>query len=197
MNIGKNIRILRKNKKMTLKELGSKVNLSEQAIGQYERGDREPNIETLVKIATALDTSLQQLLETNDTSDIDNIRSKTMDAMYSEIQNTINVNDASQAEYIIKMNSLYDKYFFDLLYWKTSRMAPNDFFKFMLSISQINEVIDLDESDIDELSVFFYRIVQLKSTERFALRKIEETSQISNYIEKFEHNYFLKTNNPK
>jgi len=63
LNIGENIRKLRKTHKLTLKGLGSKVNLSEQAIGQYERGDRTPNIDTLNKIAEALDVPLSNLLD--------------------------------------------------------------------------------------------------------------------------------------
>lgn len=62
MNIGENIRKIRKNKKLTLKELGLKVELSEQAVGQYERGDRTPSIEILNRIAIALDISINDLL---------------------------------------------------------------------------------------------------------------------------------------
>ena len=62
MNIGENIRKERKNKKLTLKELGSKVGLSEQAIGQYERGDRTPSTEILIRIANALDVALIDLI---------------------------------------------------------------------------------------------------------------------------------------
>ena len=62
MNIGENIRYIRKKKKLTLKALGIKVGLSEQAIGQYERGDRKASIEVLDKIAAALDVSINDLL---------------------------------------------------------------------------------------------------------------------------------------
>lgn len=63
--IGINIRKFRKEKKMTLKELGLKVNLSEQAIGQYERGERQPSLNTLYHICSALEINLNDLLETN------------------------------------------------------------------------------------------------------------------------------------
>lgn len=63
MSVGEKIRTLRKSKKLTLKALGSKVGLSEQAIGQYERGDRKPSIETLTNIATALEVDLSDILE--------------------------------------------------------------------------------------------------------------------------------------
>ena len=62
MNIGENIRKIRKSKNLIMKELGKKVNLSEQAISQYERGERQPNIEILNKLAKALNTPLSDLL---------------------------------------------------------------------------------------------------------------------------------------
>jgi transcriptional regulator with XRE-family HTH domain len=71
LNIGENIRNIRKNQKLTLKELGIKISLSEQAIGQYERGEREPNIETLNKIANALELSLSDLLQNTEPKQID------------------------------------------------------------------------------------------------------------------------------
>lgn len=61
MNIGENIRKFRKSKKMTLKELGTKVGLSEQAIGQYERGERQPTILILSKISSELNVNLYDI----------------------------------------------------------------------------------------------------------------------------------------
>lgn len=61
--LGINIRNARKSKKMTLKELGDKVNLSEQAIGQYERAERQPSIIMLAEIANALNVGILDLLK--------------------------------------------------------------------------------------------------------------------------------------
>lgn len=62
MNIGIKLRTIRKNNKLTLKQLGELVGLSEQAIGQYERGDRNPSIDILNKIAAALGITVNDLL---------------------------------------------------------------------------------------------------------------------------------------
>ena len=62
MDVGENIRRIRKSKRITMKELGKKVGISEQGIGNYERGDRRPNLNMLNKIADALCTSLEELL---------------------------------------------------------------------------------------------------------------------------------------
>lgn len=59
--IGFNIRRFRKAQKMTLKELGSKINLSEQAIGQYERGQRQPSAKITKALAQALNIPINEL----------------------------------------------------------------------------------------------------------------------------------------
>lgn len=62
MNVGNAIRKIRKNKGLTMKELGMKIGLSEQGIGNYERGDRKPSIEILKKISNALGVTINELL---------------------------------------------------------------------------------------------------------------------------------------
>lgn len=62
MQIGENIRRIRKSKGLTMKELGSIIGISEQGVGNYERGDREPGIDMMNKIAEALDASVNELI---------------------------------------------------------------------------------------------------------------------------------------
>lgn len=76
MNIGIKLRTIRKNNKLTLKQLGELVGLSEQAIGQYERGDRNPSIDILNKIAAALGITVNDLIK-DDTIDITNMNDDT------------------------------------------------------------------------------------------------------------------------
>lgn len=61
MNVGENIRRIRKSKNMTMKELGAKIGITEQGIGNYERGDRNPNLDILNKISDALCISFDEL----------------------------------------------------------------------------------------------------------------------------------------
>lgn len=63
MNTGELIRKHRKEKKITMKELGKIVGVSEQAISQYERGLRNVNLETLIKISKALNVEINALTE--------------------------------------------------------------------------------------------------------------------------------------
>lgn len=61
LNNGDIIRTYRKRKKLTMKELGQKVGVSEQAISQYERSIRTPNVITLQKICMVLNLPIENL----------------------------------------------------------------------------------------------------------------------------------------
>lgn len=63
MKIGKKVRELRKEKKLTLKQLAEWTNLSVSLISQIERAESAASISTLNKIATALNIKLKDLLE--------------------------------------------------------------------------------------------------------------------------------------
>ena len=54
MEIGQSIQEARKKAKLTQKELAEKVGIATITVQQYERGVRTPKIETLQKIAQAL-----------------------------------------------------------------------------------------------------------------------------------------------
>lgn len=58
----KMLRMARKSKGLTMKELGEKVGVSESAISQYETGKREADFETILKIGEVLDCSIDYLL---------------------------------------------------------------------------------------------------------------------------------------
>ena len=55
------LRTLRKAWCLTLKEVSTDLEFSEQCLSQYERGVREPNIDTLLKIAEYYETTIDFL----------------------------------------------------------------------------------------------------------------------------------------
>lgn len=61
MNTGELIRSYRKRKGLTMKELGNKVGVSEQAISQYERSIRTPNVAILRKICSFLNLPVEDV----------------------------------------------------------------------------------------------------------------------------------------
>lgn len=62
MDLGKNMMLIRKKKKLSQAALGKIIGTSGDVIGRYERGDITPSIEAVTKIAEALDVSLDYLI---------------------------------------------------------------------------------------------------------------------------------------
>ena len=62
MPTGSRIKEIRKQKGLTQKQLGEKCGMYESQIRKYENGNANPKVETLKKIAGALEVSLDSLL---------------------------------------------------------------------------------------------------------------------------------------
>lgn len=62
MFAGERLRSLRKEKKMTMKELGSRLKLAESTISGYETGSREPDLDVVNKLADMFEVSTDYLL---------------------------------------------------------------------------------------------------------------------------------------
>lgn len=68
MTLGENIKKIRLENHLKQSELAEMAKISRVAIGNYERGAREPTVETLSKIAKALETTITNLVEFKETS---------------------------------------------------------------------------------------------------------------------------------
>lgn len=64
MTIGERIKVARKERRMTQKQLGAVSGTSETTVKQYERGVRQPRLDQLQRIADALDVPVGELLGT-------------------------------------------------------------------------------------------------------------------------------------
>lgn len=70
MNIGMNIKKIREEKKISMSYLADKLKISKSTISRYESGKREPNLETLNKIAKALGVPIEELLSVPATKEV-------------------------------------------------------------------------------------------------------------------------------
>lgn len=61
--LAKNIERLRTERQMTQEELARRVGVSQPAIAQYERGTATPRLYVTIKLAEALSTSIEKLIE--------------------------------------------------------------------------------------------------------------------------------------
>ncbi|MFR1518585.1 MAG: helix-turn-helix transcriptional regulator [Clostridia bacterium] len=60
--VGKNIKKHRENKKMTQDDLAAKLDVTRQAISNWETEKTQPDIETLQKIAQILEVSIEEII---------------------------------------------------------------------------------------------------------------------------------------
>lgn len=62
MNFPNILKTLRKNKGLTQKELAKIINITDSTVSKYERGDLEPNNETLLELANFFNVSIDYML---------------------------------------------------------------------------------------------------------------------------------------
>lgn len=59
---GRNLKRIRELRQLTQSELGGRARIAPAAVSHFETGQREPSLESLVKLADALEVSLDALL---------------------------------------------------------------------------------------------------------------------------------------
>lgn len=101
MNIGENIRRIRKEKKISSKYIADYIGCSQQAILQYERGERNPSIDILNKIALALEVEINQLCSTE---------SFVTRATFEKFMNDNNLNEKEFIELVKNNPNLTDEF---------------------------------------------------------------------------------------
>lgn len=189
LEIGNRIKEARNEKGLTQKALAEKLDVSTITIQNYENNRRKPSLEMINKISEALDMTFNDLV--NDYSNI-KPRERVINALNNDIKNRIGVELKDEQEYDLKMNSIFEKYFFDLFFWKTSSMDNKTFFKFILSMSTNDSIAFLTDEDIEELAIIFSRLVSLKSAER---ETINNTNKINeNYNDIAKRNFLTSIN---
>lgn len=66
MNFGERLTLVRKRKKLSQADVGKKIGINGDAYGRYERSEVRPTIEMAVKVAQALEVSLDFLTGNSD-----------------------------------------------------------------------------------------------------------------------------------
>lgn len=71
MSFGERLRQLREEKKLTLRELEKEIGITYSSLGKYERNEREPDLDTLEKIANYFGVRVDWLLGRTDIKTFD------------------------------------------------------------------------------------------------------------------------------
>ncbi|MGY0445606.1 helix-turn-helix domain-containing protein [Lactobacillus johnsonii] len=83
------IKEIRQEKKLSQKDLAKKLNISQQAISLYEKGDREPKLETWQKLADFFDVSVSYLQGIGTIRDPEANINTLKDELYKKISSNI------------------------------------------------------------------------------------------------------------
>lgn len=62
-NFGKNLKLLRQEKELSQRELGNHLGVINQTVSFWETGAREPDLDTLIKIANYFNVTIDELLD--------------------------------------------------------------------------------------------------------------------------------------
>lgn len=73
-DLGERLRYLRETRKLTQAQLATQSKVSQATIAHIEKGSKDPSVETLRKVAEALDVHIATLFSTNDVFVFDLIR---------------------------------------------------------------------------------------------------------------------------
>jgi transcriptional regulator with XRE-family HTH domain len=98
MTLGQQITVLRKKKKISQGELGKLVETSGDIIGRYERDEVKPSIEVVIRMAGALEVSLDFLVGKTDLE----LDSATM----NRIQEVAKLPEQEQQQIFLVMDAL-------------------------------------------------------------------------------------------
>ncbi|CAJ1183874.1 helix-turn-helix transcriptional regulator [Companilactobacillus paralimentarius] len=64
-NIARNLKVLRKEKNLTQKEVARHLNIDVTTLSHYETGIRMPDIDTLIALARYYDTDINRIISNN------------------------------------------------------------------------------------------------------------------------------------
>ena len=101
--LGKRIRDERLLLRLTIEQLAERVDKSTNYIGQIERNDGKPSLETIVDIANALGTTVDALLK-------DGLKTEQRDGTIQEISTLLYSLDDNGKQFILDMVKRYSHY---------------------------------------------------------------------------------------
>lgn len=135
--LGERIRVLRKGKNMTLRELASELGIPFTTLGNYERGDRSPDFGTVLEIAKYFGVSMDYLTKGDEVVNYDEYQVNHYNEDFNQM---LSKAEPSVREKIIKLN--------DQIFFLTSEHA----------------ISKPDNKELDHLHEIFNFILRMKNS---------------------------------
>lgn len=185
------LRELRKEKKLTLKEVSSQLEqnnlkISPDALAKYERGDREPKLETWQKLADFFGVSVPYLQGISDIKDLDRV--STFEKFYESLETTPDGKSVKVPidEALALSNGLQIKEFLTIndaiLNGQNEHLSINDLenYKKITANFDAENLADIDEINfnITQLYLIMLNAIQGKKKDKKALSKINKIIEI-------------------
>ena len=179
------IKEIRQEKKLSQKDLAKKLNISQQAISLYEKGDREPKLETWQKLADFFGVSVPYL------QGISKVRDANAFDDFQKFLRSLSEIKKMPDKYSIEVNELLafyaenDRRVFDLLGNVFLKLTRNDRTSKALKnavkdISKNSDIQDISEINAIMLDVF----VILVQSQMDIKKSIKARKEIADIIEK-------------
>lgn len=116
--IGERIRELRKRKNLTLRELAAELEIPFTTLGNYERGDRQPDFDFVLNVAKYFGVSMDYLTRADDLIDYDKYQ---INSYSKDVETMMNQADPIARE---RMLGIHDTLFFLMVEHAVSK--PNN-----------------------------------------------------------------------
>ena len=162
------LRELRKEKKLTLKEVSSQLEqnnlkISPDALAKYERGDREPKLETWQKLANFFGVSVPYLQGISDIEDLEPV--STFEKFFASLEKTPDGKSIKVPvnEMLALANGLELKTFLKInnaiISKQNGELSENDFKKYSKIVSHLDKNDFPSIGDVNFYMTNFYEIM--------------------------------------
>lgn len=185
--IGKFISLLRKEKKLTQKELADKLNITDRAVSKWERGINCPDISLLEELSNILDVSVIELLKGK--------RNPNYNISNKEIIETLNYTKKEKNKKILKIANCITLAIISIILMIIVITATIDIIKvskkYTFTYNLNEEVITYNTNNKELIDI-------IKNNQ--GIYSNEEYNEILNYvntIELLDNNYIRKLDNQK
>lgn len=125
--LGDRIRNLRKEQRITQSELGKVINVSKVSVSGYENGTREPDTDSLIKLANYFNVTVDYLLGTT-TSKKGKTPENATDSDLKDLKNFMEHNDGSMTyggEELTETEKEQLKFAMETVFWKRQKAKKN------------------------------------------------------------------------
>jgi transcriptional regulator with XRE-family HTH domain len=195
MNVGELIKKYRKLRKMTQKELAEKTNIALMSIQRYERNERQPTIDIIMNISSALDIPFAKILNSTET-----LTNKLVRTLNSKILNTSHLEimlPSIAGPIDIDVDVLTDCY-------KNKKELPESelikMIEYYFKVASPYEIINFVYNDLDDFVDKSSRIYEIfKEKEELSEILVSSNSKLTIFLnditEKLNEYFKLSSNN--